>query len=472
MVYVPNSKSATVTEIDPTTLTVVRTFGVGRLPQHVVPAYDKTKLWVANNEGNSLTPIDPETGVAGANVHVDDPYNLYFTPDGALALVIAEKRHRIDFRDPTTMALRDSTHVECGGLDHLDFTSDDKYAIATCEFSGQLVKIDLTTRRPMAYLKLQGDAMPQDIRSSPDGTKFYVADMKQDGVHVIDPERFVETNFIKTGKGTHGIVVGRGGTPFYISNRGWNTIFGRPHGEGSITVLDPATEKILATWPLLRRWKSGHGQRLRGWEAVVALRALRRRSLCLRHHHRLARETHSCRARAARSLRLAATGPRLVGPHRQHAVVARAAVPPASTCSEYPQPPRSRATFRVAFAGPMFGATPPSIPSPTPRSSMKKRLVRRATVAPTLARAIALFGVALLAPSRAASAQAPATQAVSAGQLDSIIQKTVTDKHIIGLSVGVMQNGKVVLAKGYGVLTIASSNDSGDAAARCSPSGR
>jgi YVTN family beta-propeller protein len=248
MVYVPNSKSATVTEIDPTTFAVVRTLPVGKLPQHVVPSYDKTKLWVANNEGNSLTPIDPETGLPGASVPVDDPYNLYFTPDGTLALVIAEKRHRIDFRDPVSMALRDSVHVECGGLDHLDFTSDDKYAIATCEFSGQLVKIDLAARRPMAYLKLQGSAMPQDIRSSPDGSRFYVADMKEDGVHVIDPEQFVEAGFIKTGKGTHGIVVGRLGTPFYISNRGWNTIFGRPHGQGSITVLDPATGKITATW--------------------------------------------------------------------------------------------------------------------------------------------------------------------------------------------------------------------------------
>lgn len=49
----------------------------------------------------------------------------------------------------------------------------------------------------------------------------------------------------------------------------------------------------------------------------------------------------------------------------------------------------------------------------------------------------------------------PATQAraqsASAAQLDSIIRKAVADKHIVGLSVGVMQNGKVILAKGYGV---------------------
>src|SRR4029077_8242719 len=46
-------------------------------------------------------------------------------------------------------------------------------------------------------------------------------------------------------------------------------------------------------------------------------------------------------------------------------------------------------------------------------------------------------------------------QAVTAAQLDSTIAKTVADKHLVGLSVGVMQNGKVVLAKGYGVRDLA-----------------
>src|SRR4051812_23338485 len=35
MVYVPNSRGGTVTEIDPRTYQVVRTFPTGRVPQHV-----------------------------------------------------------------------------------------------------------------------------------------------------------------------------------------------------------------------------------------------------------------------------------------------------------------------------------------------------------------------------------------------------------------------------------------------------
>src|ERR1700726_1933080 len=76
LVYVPNSRSASVTVIDPATYKAVRTFATGKIPQHVVPSYDLSTLWVANNEGNSLTPINPVTGEDGARVVVDDPYNL------------------------------------------------------------------------------------------------------------------------------------------------------------------------------------------------------------------------------------------------------------------------------------------------------------------------------------------------------------------------------------------------------------
>src|SRR5205814_8961463 len=157
MVYVPNSRGGTVTEIDPRTYQVVRTFPTGRVPQHVIPSYDLSTLWVANNASNSLTPIDPLTGKEGKSVRVDDPYNMYCPPDGEYALIIAEARRRIDFRDPQDMKLVNSLRVQCKGLDHVEFTADNRYAIATCEFSGQLVKIDLASQSVLAYLTLDPD---------------------------------------------------------------------------------------------------------------------------------------------------------------------------------------------------------------------------------------------------------------------------------------------------------------------------
>ena len=81
----------------------------------MVPSYDLKTLWVTSvgdrRVPGSLTPIDPATGQPGAPVNVDDPYNLYFTPDGSFAIVVAEKRRRLDFRDPHTMELKFSLPV-------------------------------------------------------------------------------------------------------------------------------------------------------------------------------------------------------------------------------------------------------------------------------------------------------------------------------------------------------------------------
>src|SRR5438132_5769430 len=153
-VYVPNSKDGTVTVIDPLTYRVLRSFATGALPQHVVPSYDLLTLWVANNLGNTLTPIDPANGREGPSVPVADPYNLYFTPDGHWAIVVAERLRRLDFRDAHTMGLVESVPVACKGVDHMEFTADGRYAIATCEFSGELPKPELSTRRVSGYLLL------------------------------------------------------------------------------------------------------------------------------------------------------------------------------------------------------------------------------------------------------------------------------------------------------------------------------
>ncbi|HTT09313.1 MAG TPA: YncE family protein [Burkholderiaceae bacterium] len=254
-VYVPNLQSNDVYVIDPATMKVVDRFKVGINPQHIVPSWDLQTLWVTNNaEGRAdgtLTPIDPKTGKPGTAVQVDDPYNMYFSPDGASAIVVAEARKRLDFRDPHTMKLQYSIHTpNCAGINHADFAIDGTFAIFTCEFSGGLVKIDLVNRKVLGYLTLARGGMPQDIRVSPDGKIFYVADMMADGVHVVDGATFKKIDFVNSGKGSHGLYPSRDGTKLYVANRGSNKIHGPAKGPGSVTVIDFATRKVDANWPI------------------------------------------------------------------------------------------------------------------------------------------------------------------------------------------------------------------------------
>jgi YVTN family beta-propeller protein len=254
-VYVPHVKSNDVYVIDPATFKVVDKFKVGINPHHIVPSWDLKTLWVANTaEGRkdgSLIPIDPKTGKPGKVIPVEDPYNMYFSPDGKSAIIVAEAYKRLDFRDPQTMALQYSIPVpECAGVNHADFSIDGKYVIFTCEFAGTLVKIDLVNRKIVGYLKLKKGRMPQDIRISPDGKRFYVADMKADGLFIIDGEAFKEVGFLPTGVGTHGLYPSRDGKKLYVANRGSNIIRGKPKGPGTVSVVDFATGKIEATWTL------------------------------------------------------------------------------------------------------------------------------------------------------------------------------------------------------------------------------
>jgi len=288
-VYVPNRAANTVSVIDPATLKVVDTFKVGVHPQHVVPSWDLRTLWVANNaEGRtdgSLTPIDPKTGKPGPSIPVDDPYNMYWSPDGRHAIVVAEAYKRLDFRDVATMALQYSIATpQCAGINHADFSIDARFALFTCEFSGSITKIDLVNRAVLGTIKLspyydRPDAlaliaqpgkkprkipdpgqpgneicttpgMPQDVRASPDGKTFFIADMMADGVHVVDGESFRQVGFIPTGVGAHGLYPSRDGRSLYVANRGGNQIRGKPGGKGSVSVIDFATRRVTATWTI------------------------------------------------------------------------------------------------------------------------------------------------------------------------------------------------------------------------------
>jgi len=240
LVYVPNVVSNTVDEIDPTAYRIVRHIAVGALPQHVVPSWDLKTLWVTNDEGNSVTPIDPVTGIPSTPISVEDPYNMYFTPDGRYAIVVAEALGRLDFRDPHTMALVHSLPVPCPGVDHLDFSADGTYLIASCEFTNQLLKVDVARQSVIGTLLLRAGAVPQDVRLSPDGNVFYVADKMLNGLWEINGNALRVMGYLHTGKEAHGLYVSRDAKDLYVSNR----------GDGTVSVVSFATRQVVATWVL------------------------------------------------------------------------------------------------------------------------------------------------------------------------------------------------------------------------------
>ena len=254
LVYVPSplqGGSGTVDIIDQDTMEVVDGFIAGGIAQHVVPSWDLTTLYVNASAANRLVPIDPVTGKPGNPIPVERPYNLYFLPDGTRALVQNEHNNRLDYYDATTWKLLKSVPSTCRGNNHADWSADLTYFLVTCEFSGEMLKVDTASGEVIGKLKLASGAMPQDVRLTPDGTKFYVADMMADAVWVLDGASFTVRAKIATGVGAHGIYPSRDGRVMYVANRGRHMgdekRKSRP-GEGSVSVVDPTSDRVVATW--------------------------------------------------------------------------------------------------------------------------------------------------------------------------------------------------------------------------------
>ncbi|EWT03505.1 hypothetical protein N865_17445 [Intrasporangium oryzae NRRL B-24470] len=265
LVYVPNQIAGTLEVIDPATRRVIRRVRVPSSPEHVVPSWDFTRLWINSDRGNALTPIDPLTGLVGRPVTVRDPYNLYFTPNGRYALVMASRFRAIDVLDAHSLRqIRSLPVPECAGVNHADFTADLTTFVASCEFNGRLLVVDSDATRvrkvidlnsittpdatdPMMAGGMQGprkglargaSSMPQDVRLTPDGRWFMVADMLRNGVWFIDSATFRYDHFVPTGHGAHGIYPSRDAKRVFVSNR----------DAGTITVFNAATDAPETTW--------------------------------------------------------------------------------------------------------------------------------------------------------------------------------------------------------------------------------
>ena len=240
-------------------------------------------------------------------IPVIDPYNMYYTPDGKYAIVVAEMRERLEFYDARTMKLAKELWVPCKGVDHMDFSANGRFLIASCEFGEAVIKVDVAEQKLLGRLPIKPAGMPQDVKTSPDGSVFYVADMHANGVHLIDGDTFQQIGFIPTGKGAHGLYVSRDSKVLYVSNR----------MEGSISLIDLATRKVSHEMGAAGRREPRYGRRFGGWQSAVAGRPLQFRGLRHRHCRRAIAGAHPGGTRPARPVRLPAAGTLLAGTHRR-----------------------------------------------------------------------------------------------------------------------------------------------------------
>jgi DNA-binding beta-propeller fold protein YncE len=153
---------------------------------------------------------------------------------------VVEEAHRVlSFRDAHTWKVHRALSVPmCPGVDHMDFTADGREALVSCEFGGRMIVVDLRHERVRKTIALNPFAMPQDVKLSPDGRTFYVADMATGGVWLINAHTMRKERFMKTGAGAHGLYPSRDARTLYVSNR----------GDGTISLIDFHTRRVRGEW--------------------------------------------------------------------------------------------------------------------------------------------------------------------------------------------------------------------------------
>jgi DNA-binding beta-propeller fold protein YncE len=252
--YVPDSAGSRVTVIDQRTRRIVRVIPTGYLSQHVVPSYDLRTLITTSSYADRLVEISPRSARRTRSVPMPRPYNLYFTPDGKTAVVMIEERNTIRFADPHNFhTIKDLKSPGCQGPNHADFSGNGRFFVVSCEFSGELLKVSTLGRRVIGVLNLDprpsartaapitlGRSVPQDVRISPDGRTFYVADMGTNELRLVNARTFRQIRTIGLPLMPHGLYPSRNGKDLYISDR----------GAGKVSVLDFATNRIVDTWTI------------------------------------------------------------------------------------------------------------------------------------------------------------------------------------------------------------------------------
>jgi YVTN family beta-propeller protein len=240
---VPDEISGDVVVIDPATFRIVRRFNVGRYPEHITPDWDLSRLYVNNMNSSSLTVIDPRTSRPSGTIPVLIPYDVYFTLDGAKAVVVNDlispqniNRNGLAFYDRRTWHLLKFVQVPFPGADDLDMSADGSYLMVSCEYSGRVMKVDTRSMRVVGSVAV--GSLPRDVRLAPDGRVFYVANEGLNLVQVVDPIGLKVVMSIPTGAGPHGLEFSRDATRLYVNNR----------TAGTITVIDVATLRVITTW--------------------------------------------------------------------------------------------------------------------------------------------------------------------------------------------------------------------------------
>lgn len=230
-IFVLNSLDATISVIDPVTMTELRRLPTGKEPHHLYLSPDEKSLLVANAVGNTITLVDPRTGqIQRTMTDIIDPYQLRFSPDMKWFVTAANRLNHIDIYRVTRPAaggfeLALAKRIPTGKTpSHVIIDTKSTVVYGSIQDDDQITSIDLATQT--TRWTVPSGKMPADVFLSADDKTLFVGLTGDAFVEAYDvsvnPPKLIKR--IPTGAGAHAFRAWGDKRHVLVSNRVANTI--------------------------------------------------------------------------------------------------------------------------------------------------------------------------------------------------------------------------------------------------------
>ena len=245
-IFVLNSLDATVSVIDPVSMTELRRLPTGKEPHHLYLSPDEKSLLVANAVGNTITLVDPRTGQIQRTLpDIIDPYHLRFSPDMRWFVTAANRLNHVDLYRVTLPAaggfeLALAKRLSTGKTpSHLMIDTKSTVVYVSIQDSDQIIAIDLATQT--VRWTVPCGKMPADVYLTADDRTLLVGltgDAVVEAYDVsVNPPKLIKR--IPTGAGAHAFRAWGDKRHVLVSNRVANTI----------SRIDIQTLSVVDTYP-------------------------------------------------------------------------------------------------------------------------------------------------------------------------------------------------------------------------------
>lgn len=190
-------------------------------------------VWVADEEGASLTAIDAATNKVITIVKgIEGPHNVQVAPGGQTVWAVSGDDSLAVEIDARTAELRGTAHI--GRMPaHVVLTPDGATAYTTNNADDTVSVIDAATMKVKATIPV--GTGPHGLRPSPDGRLLYVADIGGTTVSVIDARSNRRVKDVEVGRAPAQVAFAPDGRFAYVSL----------NGEDAVAKIDVGSSRLV-----------------------------------------------------------------------------------------------------------------------------------------------------------------------------------------------------------------------------------